>query len=1102
MERIPSATLAHSKSLVELLHRRADLEPTITAYTFLADGEDEELSITYGALHRQANAIATFLMDAGASGSRALLLYPSGLDYIITFLGCLYAGVVAVPAYPPRRNHSLERIDGIVTNAQATHILSTRNILDDIERKFTEHPHLRSMQRIATDELNLEDWQGPIESSVKGENLAFLQYTSGSTGAPKGVMVTHDNLMHNQRLMARAFKLNQDDTLLGWLPLYHDMGLIGNVLHSLFTGMHCVFMSPAMFLQKPIRWLNGVSRYGAAISGGPNFAYDLCVRNTTEEQREGLQLDSWRLAVNGSEPIRAATLDSFARTFAPYGFKKEALFPCYGLAEATLFVSGGPGDLAPTTSKVNVDALLANSVQSASTNSSHAQLLVSSGRSWPDQTIHIVDTDTFELCDPGRIGEIVISGGSVAQGYWQSPDATDKTFCCHIAGSNNGAVLRTGDLGFLQDGELFVTGRIKDMIIIRGRNHYPQDIESTVGGAHPALREDCGACFSVDVGGEESLVIVQEVERTAIRNLDVDAVTTAIRKSVAKEHELHPHSIVLLKTGRLPKTTSGKIQRQKCKADWLSGMLHSVGSSESGAESAKPGRESGNSSNGSAGDYKALLRRVLAKSRKVAPSEIPTDEPLDSLGLDSLDLAELKVTIENDFGLVAPSMEEMQDATLSDLALALNSQQSNGNHYSNGQVESEARDLFEKCATDGGYFGKYRLADDKYFTQPVLTGPIGPRMIFEGKEVIVWSINNYLGLARHPHIHDRARATLEQHGTWSPMGSRLMTGNSERHMALEARLAKYLGHESSIVFNFGYMGVMGTINSVVGESDSIIIDSLSHACIVDGAMLASRGKAFRVFRHNDMDSLRDQLDAVQRTRKGGVLVVTEGLFGMTGDLAPLKEICDLKDEYGARLFIDDAHGFGVMGESGAGTAEHLGVQDRIDLYFGTFAKSFAAIGGVTAGDKAVVDYIRYNARPNVFAKSLPMVYVDAVDAAFDLIESGHKRRDRVWEVSRKLQAGLTSLGYEIGRTPSPITPVYIPAGDEETAVRAMKLMRSEYGVFVSAVTYPVVPRGTVLFRLTSTAAHTDEDVERTIEAFGKLREQLNLSTTPPVATTQ
>ena len=1114
MNQASEASSVAGTTFVELLRLRATQDPARTAYTFLVDGEDEEVSITYHQLDQQARAVAARLQASGAVGSRALLLYPSGLEYIAAFFGCLYAGVVAVPAYPPRKNRSLDRIDAIVTDAEATHILATAQILSDIERQFAAHPHLQAMHCLATDDLAIAaaaDWTDP---QINGETLAFLQYTSGSTGTPKGVMVSHANLLHNQQVMQQAFRLGADDTLFGWLPLYHDMGLIGNVMHSLYAGTRCVLMAPVMFLQKPIRWLRGVSRYGATISGGPNFAYDLCVRKITPEQREGLDLSAWNLAVNGSEPIRAETIEQFSNTFAPYGFRKTAFFPCYGLAEATLFVSGGLKEVEPHLEKLCPSALGENNVLLTAEDKGEHYTLVSSGKTWPGQRLQIVHPETLEPCQSGEVGEIWISGDSVARGYWKRPDETAATFDSPMAGSNNGSALRTGDLGFLQKDQLFITGRLKDLIIIRGRNHYPQDIEATVGTAHPALRPGCGAAFSINEQGEEHLAVVQEVRRSALRTLDTDAIAAAIRKAVSEAHELRVHTIVLLKTGSLPKTTSGKIQRRQCKRDLLRGDLNEVGRSgpvpvaASTNGYAVPDRDTllVLSSEARSTHLAAHLQRLIAQSRKVPLSQINLHAPLGELGLDSLDVIELKVAIESDLNLVAPTAETVNDFTIDALAEHLAGQVAPDALLVDapGEEAGAGSDLFAKCDTDGGYFGAYRMAKDKYFTQPVLEGPIGPRMQFEGKEVIVWSINNYLGLAQHPHIHERAQQTVAEHGTWTPMGSRLLTGNTHRHMALEARLARFMQKEASVVFNFGYMGVIGTIHALVGEADTVIIDSLSHACIVDGALLASRGKQFRVFRHNDMNSLEEQLKATNAKRRGGVLVVTEGVFGMTGDLALLPDICTLKEQYDARLFIDDAHGFGVMGATGAGTAEHLGVQDRVDLYFGTFAKSFAAIGGVTAGQERVVDYIRYNARPNIFAKSLPMVYVEAVDAALDLVESDIARREQVWHIARRLQQGLADLGFDLGATSSPITPVYLPAGDEETAVRAMRLMRSTYGVFVSAVTYPVVPRGVVLFRLTATAAHTDEDVDRTLEAFEKLRMHLNLtkSSGDGVASTQ
>jgi glycine C-acetyltransferase len=407
-------------------------------------------------------------------------------------------------------------------------------------------------------------------------------------------------------------------------------------------------------------------------------------------------------------------------------------------------------------------------------------------------------------------------------------------------------------------------------------------------------------------------------------------------------------------------------------------------------------------------------------------------------------------------------------------------------------------DLFDKCRTDQGYFGGFRARKDTYFSQPVLEGRVGPRMKFQGRDVIVWAINNYLGIAGRTELTAAASTALADHGPSAPMGSRLLTGNTEEHISLERRFASFCGKPASIVFNYGYLGVLGTVSALVGRDDIVVIDSLSHASMIDATVLASAGRRFRPYKHNDMADLESHLRAAQNGRKGGILIITEGVFGMKGNLAKLPEICRLKEKYGARLFVDDAHGFGVMGAHGGGTGEHLGVQAGIDLYFGTFAKAFAAIGGVTAGESDVVEWIRYNARTNVFAKALPLVYVRTVEKALSIVESEPQLRERMWSVTKKLQAGLTNLGFDIGDTESPITPVYVIAGDEKTAMAMIVMLREQFGVFVSAVTYPVVPRGVILFRMIPTAAHSDEDVTRTVEAFGKMRDalKLDLSTRP------
>lgn len=399
-------------------------------------------------------------------------------------------------------------------------------------------------------------------------------------------------------------------------------------------------------------------------------------------------------------------------------------------------------------------------------------------------------------------------------------------------------------------------------------------------------------------------------------------------------------------------------------------------------------------------------------------------------------------------------------------------------------------DLFDKCQTDGGYFGPFRARGDHYFSRPILDPIPGREMIFQGKKVVQWSINNYLGLAENEELKALAVEAARTYGASAPMGARMMTGNTEHHIALEKKFADWLQKEDAVLFNYGYLGVIGTIASLVDSNDTILVDKLSHASMLDGVFV-SQAK-FRVYRHNDMNSLESHLKHVNKDRKGGVLIVTEGVFGMKGDIADLPAICALKDRYGARIYIDDAHGFGVMGPGGRGSGEYFGVHDRLDIYFGTFAKAFAAIGGVSATTKPVAEWIRYNARTQVFAKSLPMIYVEVLSKALDIIAHDDARRQRMWANANKIKSGLRDLGYEVGDVPSPLCAVYVPAGDINLGMAIIKALR-DLGIFITGVVYPVVPKGILLFRMVPTASHTDEDIRRTIAAFKTVRDELKLN---------
>lgn len=403
-------------------------------------------------------------------------------------------------------------------------------------------------------------------------------------------------------------------------------------------------------------------------------------------------------------------------------------------------------------------------------------------------------------------------------------------------------------------------------------------------------------------------------------------------------------------------------------------------------------------------------------------------------------------------------------------------------------------DVFDKCFQNQGNFPELNNFSDHYLVEPQLESPVAARMLFQGKEKIIWSINNYIGLAGHPEITKAAQDALKVWGMSSPMGSRLMTGDTPAHNELEKKLANFCEKPSALLYSFGYLGVIGTISGLISRGDVVLIDSLSHACIIDGATLAQAksGMRLRPFKHNDMEDLEEQLKEVSAENKGGALIITEGVFGMHGELGNLPAICALKEKYGARLFVDDAHGFGVMGKNGHGTGEHFGVQDKIDLYYGTFTKAFALLGGVVTGEQAITAYIKFNSRTSVFSRSLPLIIVQSIAKAIDLATNHPENRKQMWHITHKLQTGLKALGFNLGKTESPVTPVYVPSGDVKLAIEMTRLLRDEYNIFVTAVTYPVVQKGVTLYRLIPTAKHQDEDVELTLKAFEAVRDRLKL----------
>lgn len=560
-------------SLVDMIGRNAEKRPEHRAVVFASDAQRTETALTYGELYRQAGTLAARLADDARPGDRALMLFPTGLEFVVAYFACLMAGVIAVPLMPPRKNSSHDSSAAIIADC-APRLVLTHEGGEGLNAALGQRLADAGVIHVP---VSLSDAcvSSPPPIAPNAASLAFLQYTSGSTSVPRGVMVTHGNLLANLEMMRLRLGNGRTSNHVSWIPLYHDLGLIMNLLQPLYVGATSVLMPPSGFMHRPLGWLRAIHRFGAEVAAAPNFAYDLCVDRFRPEQMEGVDLSGWKLAVNGAEPVRAETLARFAECFRPYGFNAASLHPTYGLAEATLVVSSAIAGRGARIHRASARALQARAIADPS-DVSDAREIVGCGTALDGLEISIVDQDTRRRQPGSVLGEIWVRGASVAQGYWSQPAESDAIFRATIVGEEPaGGWLRTGDLGYLdKDGELHIAGRLKDVIIIRGVNHYPQDIEATAAKAHPALRRDHGAVFTApDVHGNEQAILVQEVERTQRHTFNEREVNAAIRSSVVEAHEISLSKIVLIRPGAIPKTTSGKIQRHRTRQLWLEGAL-------------------------------------------------------------------------------------------------------------------------------------------------------------------------------------------------------------------------------------------------------------------------------------------------------------------------------------------------------------------------------------------------------------------------------------------------------------------------------------------------------------------------------------------------
>ncbi len=1075
------------KDCVERARYWAEQRPDAVCFRFLLDGENQTRTISYAELDFQARRIAAHLQSRALVGCRALLLYPPGLDFVTGLFGCLYAGVVAVPAYPPRRNRNMHRIEAISESARADVALTAGDVLDRSTWLSDEATGLRNLDWIATDRLDDEtaNWRPLI---ADGRRLAVLQYTSGSTGAPKGVMLTHGNIMHNCSLIAYGFETSPSTIGLSWLPTYHDMGLIGGILKTHSFGQTTILMSPMAFLQKPIRWLRAITKYRVNVSGGPNFAYDICSKKINDDQLADLDLSSWVVAFNGAEPVRASTLDRFRRKFGQCGFRPETFYPCFGMAESTLIITGGFKNERPPERAFHGKELDARRVQAVASSSPEARILVGCGRQLSDERILIVDPDTNEPLPANRVGEIWVSSPSVGQGYYNNPDATAETFHAAPQGvTDDHRYLRTGDLGFFHEGELFVTGRLKDLIIIRGVNHYPQDIELTVERANERVRAGAAAAFAVEDSGQDHMVVVCEVERLAVN--DWDAVIGAIRRDVAAHHDIAPDAVILVRSGSMPKTSSGKNQRHACRSQFLEGSLATLaeyfawpyGTKAAGAAhgDAPPKTAANNGKPPSLDDALAIVYEKVRMVAKERAGKLRPDTNIVELGLDSLERIEIANLVCDHFGASFPEevLEEIETcqavaaAICQHLTPRLDKCQhcnSNGDSYRITDIPEyrRLRIAMEKLADDG--------LPNPYFRQH--EGVARDTTSIAGRTLVNFCSYNYLGMSGDAEVARAAIAAIQQYGT-SVSASRLVSGERPIHRELEEEIAQFINSEDALVFVGGHATNETTIGHVVGNGDLILHDALAHNSILQGAMLS--GAERRSFPHNDWRALDATLNQV-RDQYRRVLIAMEGAYSMDGDIPDLRHFVDVKNRHRALLMVDEAHSLGTVGRTGRGIGEHAGIAgEDVDIWMGTLSKSLGSCGGYIGGKRELIEYLKFTAPGFVYSVGLSPPNTAAALAALRLLQREPERVAKCQARAALFLKLARKHGLNTGLSENtPIIPVIL--GNSRLALQ-LSARLFKCGINVQPIMYPAVEEKAARLRFFVTSSHTEEQIQATVE---------------------
>lgn len=1061
-----------SRTLIDRIIQHGNQSPNRVAYCYLKQ-EQEVSAITNGQLLDQCRLVAKSLKKLGLENQTIVVPAQSDQWFPISFLACLYAGAIPVPIPYSANARAIAKTSPIINSCKPGAILAGA---------FTER------SQFANYSTPILYCQEIVESFRKSEiqevypvtnPIAFIQYTSGSTSNPRGILVSQANLTANISAIATSFNYSSQSKMVCWLPLHHDMGLVGNLLTSLYVGFPLYFMSPASFVQKPSTWLRWISKIGATSAGGPNFAYAHCVQSVDIEEIRGIDLSSWETAYNGAEPIRIETLEAFYEKFRDYGFRKNSFFPCYGLAEATLMVSGG--------------SLCQSSSEETNSTIKQRNGFVSCGKVVNGMDVKILSPEGNTEVSEGEEGEIAISGDSVCKIHSGRHDSVSETENAnHLVEFGRIIYLRTGDLGFISDGELFVSGRKKDLIIIRGTNYYPQDIEVLVATTVKLAGPNSVAAIGIEENQNETLCLVLEAtrelyheQRKATGKKKFEEICSTLRSVIQKQFMLAVSRIVFVKPGTFPRTTSGKVQRSACKQSLLNRTLSVV--HEDLIDAAVSQEQNSN-------QFELRLCEILSDAIKNATGfrrAITPDELLANIGIDSVSILSVSIEIEKLVGVAVSQDVILNSIDVRSLANVLASKTKLEDHWAYKtpvpSLEATAANYREEVRKSSSWDEHFRngLArfqqfrdSQQYFFQTEIQSQSDTRVSVNGRSMLMMASYSYLGLIGHPKITAAVEEISRRFGS-GVHGARLLSGTLSVHRDLETQIARWLNSEDAIIYSTGFVTNTNVIASLVDSSDEIVCDERIHASLVDGAKLS--GATIRIFRHNDINHLAILLKQPLGRKR---LVIVDSVYSMEGDIAPLPEIVALCKQFGCLLMVDEAHSLGVLGETGRGIQEYFNLpSDAIDIKMGTLSKAIPSSGGFIAGSKKLIDFLRHNSRGYIFSGAPTPTQTAAALAAFQILSMEPWRVARLNLNAKTFKSGLLEAGFRVPDTHSPIVPVIFP--NEQKTLEAVAHCR-ENGLFVVPVFYPAVPRDAPRIRSTVLATHTTEDINHAIEILSQI----------------